>query len=236
MLKEISYAKALWDDAFQQAGLNCSTGVELVMSCVRGAFHQHFRHRIVATMYKAGKLPKGRSLVLLRISILITVYASGETCREHLLEVGNSTDYAKIVKLLRESMDFSADPCEDFYQFACGKWIENIPEPDTKYNRRSVMYEDLLKKNQAMLGSKEFGDSRAMTSAQRFHEKCVSSDEEWKSKGGSINFVMRNIRKVWSSKLLKEIQEAPIATMSPRPVGSTVHRYSKFFSDDRIFE
>ncbi|EYC37372.1 hypothetical protein Y032_0797g2401, partial [Ancylostoma ceylanicum] len=46
-----------------------------------------------------------------------------------------------------------------------------------------------------MLESKEFGDSRAMTSAQRFHEKCVSSDEEWKSKGGSINFVMRNIRR-----------------------------------------
>ncbi|EYC37382.1 hypothetical protein Y032_0797g2406 [Ancylostoma ceylanicum] len=90
-------------------------------------------------------------LVLLCISILITVYASGETCREHVLEVGNSTDFAKIVKLLQESMDFSADPCEDFYQFACGKWIENIPEPDTKYNRRSVMYEDLLKKHQGDL-------------------------------------------------------------------------------------
>ncbi|EPB75823.1 hypothetical protein ANCCEY_05063, partial [Ancylostoma ceylanicum] len=93
-----------------------------------------------------------------------------------------------------ETNTWEADPCEDFYQFACGKWIESIPEPDMVYDRRKVMYEDLLKENQAILKSKEFGDSRAMTSAQRFHEKCVSSDEEWKSKGGSINFVIRNIR------------------------------------------
>ncbi|EYC10554.1 hypothetical protein Y032_0055g2625 [Ancylostoma ceylanicum] len=145
-------------------------------------------------MPKTGILPKAQSIVWLCILILVKVYASGETCREHVVEVGNSTDYAKVVKLLQESIDFSADPCEDFYQFACGKWIESIPEPDMVYDRRKVMYEDLLKENQAILKSKEFGDSRAMTSAQRFHEKCVSSDEEWKSKGGSINFVIRNIR------------------------------------------
>jgi Predicted metalloendopeptidase len=36
---------------------------------------------------------------------------------------------------LLESMDRSADPCEDFYQFACGKWGQSHPVKDTEtYN------------------------------------------------------------------------------------------------------
>ncbi|XP_021930989.1 endothelin-converting enzyme homolog isoform X2 [Zootermopsis nevadensis] len=57
---------------------------------------------------------------------------------------------------LLESMDRSADPCEDFYQFACGKWGRNHPVRDmdvsnTWFNERSLFLlrqlRDLLTSN-----------------------------------------------------------------------------------------
>ncbi|KAI9560850.1 hypothetical protein GHT06_011803 [Daphnia sinensis] len=33
---------------------------------------------------------------------------------------------------LIESMDLTADPCQDFFQYACGGWIEKHPIPDSK--------------------------------------------------------------------------------------------------------
>lgn len=31
---------------------------------------------------------------------------------------------------LLESIDDTVEPCEDFYQFSCGAWLENIRIPD----------------------------------------------------------------------------------------------------------
>ncbi len=40
--------------------------------------------------------------------------------------------YNQAAASLIESMDFNVDPCQDFYQYACGGWIKKNPIPQWK--------------------------------------------------------------------------------------------------------
>ena len=46
-----------------------------------------------------------------------------------------------------EAIDLTADPCQDFYQFACGQWIENnpIPETESRWGTFDVLDSEVLK-------------------------------------------------------------------------------------------
>lgn len=43
-----------------------------------------------------------------------------------------SPECVKVSAELMNSADFTVDPCQDFYQFACGGWIKSNPIPDGK--------------------------------------------------------------------------------------------------------
>ena len=43
-----------------------------------------------------------------------------------------SRDCVVVAAEIIQSADFTVDPCQDFYQFACGGWIKSNPIPDGK--------------------------------------------------------------------------------------------------------
>ena len=59
----------------------------------------------------------------------------GLICFAHISEGTKqcgSRECKKIANQMRNSLDMSADPCEDFYQFACGNWKSKNPRPDNQ--------------------------------------------------------------------------------------------------------
>lgn len=43
-------------------------------------------------------------------------------------------NFAYVAKVLASGIDKYTNPCIDFYQHACGNWIENNEKPETAYN------------------------------------------------------------------------------------------------------
>ncbi|UJR22660.1 hypothetical protein I4U23_025699 [Adineta vaga] len=87
----------------------------------------------------------------------------------------------KAANYLAKSIDETIDPCENFYEFSCGKWIKNA-RVSSKSNKKSPLIQieknlehtlaDLLSSS-PLDGTKE---SKALTSARRLYSSCIDED------------------------------------------------------------
>lgn len=80
---------------------------------------------------------------------------------------------------LLQAMDMSADPCEDFFQYACGGWIKKNPIPDSKsrWTEFDVLRDELTNTMKDIL--KEAvnpNDAKPVNSARDFYTACLDTD------------------------------------------------------------
>ncbi|XP_071644793.1 endothelin-converting enzyme homolog isoform X2 [Temnothorax longispinosus] len=89
--------------------------------------------------------------LLITVVVLAVLYACSTT-----VKICDSEDCVRVAASLKESMNESIDPCDDFYQYACGRWPQEHPIPDSSltnswFNERSDRVSrkirDLLKVN-----------------------------------------------------------------------------------------
>uniref|UniRef100_A0A1A9WAX5 Peptidase M13 N-terminal domain-containing protein n=1 Tax=Glossina brevipalpis TaxID=37001 RepID=A0A1A9WAX5_9MUSC len=81
---------------------------------------------------------------------------------------------------LLESMNTSVDPCEDFYQYACGNWKREhpVPEADTSISTFKLLGSKILETLKRELEEPIIRhESQAVIKAKEFYESCTNTEK-----------------------------------------------------------
>ncbi|XP_012534425.1 endothelin-converting enzyme 1 [Monomorium pharaonis] len=93
--------------------------------------------------------------------------------------VCQSQECKEIAQIFLDSMDKSVDPCDDFYEYACGKWpVHNpIPKGMTSWNMYDLGTSLVMNKTKEIFdeGPKD-GDLLAIKLAKKWYTVCMDTD------------------------------------------------------------
>ncbi|XP_073829426.1 neprilysin-2-like [Musca autumnalis] len=94
--------------------------------------------------------------------------------------VANASQLASFInrrqqKLIESSMDLNADPCEDYYQYACGKWGEHVDGAGNKFFETLTMldYQVNRELSHHMARVRLRNGPRFVRKAYEYYKSCV---------------------------------------------------------------
>lgn len=98
---------------------------------------------------------------------------------EEWTELCQTHDCVRSAAGIIDRMDFTKDPCEDFYEFTCGNFVKTkIPAVD--HGNRNVLQEiqdEMYIEMKAMLESSSSMNSVAATKAKTFYSSCMLDNQ-----------------------------------------------------------
>ncbi|XP_011689427.1 PREDICTED: neprilysin-1-like [Wasmannia auropunctata] len=102
-----------------------------------------------------------------------------ESKEEDKSTVCQSQECKKIAQIISESMDKSMDPCDDFYEYACGKWPEHNPAPKgmSSWSMFASAQMNVMKQIKEIFdeGPKD-DDMLAVKLAKKWYTICMDTD------------------------------------------------------------
>uniref|UniRef100_A0A8C3MZ95 Membrane metalloendopeptidase like 1 n=1 Tax=Geospiza parvula TaxID=87175 RepID=A0A8C3MZ95_GEOPR len=129
---------------------------------------------IVEKSTKSGKKPW--SFVAIGLAVLLLLM----TCAAVALVILYATlrfccPAARII----QNMDPTADPCQDFYQYACGGWLNRhvIPETSSRYSIFDILRDELEIILKGVLETSDQGDREAFQKAKILYRSCMNESE-----------------------------------------------------------
>ncbi|CAB3411031.1 unnamed protein product [Caenorhabditis bovis] len=94
-------------------------------------------------------------------------------------QVGTTEGYFEASKLLQKSVNLSLDPCDDFFEFACRKWVDSHPIPDylTSYSQFVVTREKVLAEmRQLYEDAASTPTSKSIALIKQIYKTCMDTE------------------------------------------------------------
>ncbi|XP_049659255.1 neprilysin isoform X2 [Accipiter gentilis] len=106
------------------------------------------------------------AIVAITMIVLYATYDDG---------VCKSSDCIKSARIL-ENMDTTAEPCNDFYQYACGGWLKRnvIPETSSRYSNFDILRDELEVVLKDVLDTPSSNDITAVQKAKTLYRSCIN--------------------------------------------------------------
>ncbi|XP_043975219.1 neprilysin-like isoform X2 [Gambusia affinis] len=110
------------------------------------------------------------SLFFIVIVVLIILFATQSD------KICTTADCTRSASRLIENMDATMDPCDNFYQYACGGWLKKniIPEAHTKYGLYNILNANLDVILKGVLEKKVEREAAALTKAKILYKSCMN--------------------------------------------------------------
>ncbi|XP_061073126.1 neprilysin-like isoform X2 [Conger conger] len=104
----------------------------------------------------------------------------------HNYAVCTSADCTQSASRIIANMDPSVNPCDNFYQYACGGWLKKniIPETSSRYSTFDILRDELEVVLKGVLERQDPSDSSALTKAKTFYKSCTN-DSTIEKRGGT---------------------------------------------------
>ncbi|KAK6114666.1 Peptidase M13 family protein [Brugia pahangi] len=105
--------------------------------------------------------------------------------------------YATAAHNILNSMNTTADPCNDFFQYACGRWIHENPIPDDQsgYGTFVITTNIVRKQMKALLESNETITPKCIDMARILYKACMSVEKISTVKTEQLIEIFRKIGK-----------------------------------------
>ena len=97
-----------------------------------------------------------------------------------LSSICQSGSCVRAAALIIDKMDVSVDPCEDFYQFACGNYVRSKAVPHDRLSRNILqeIQDEIYIDMKSMLEQESKNDSLVVQAAKKFYASCMRESEE----------------------------------------------------------
>ncbi|KAH7705032.1 Peptidase family M13 containing protein [Aphelenchoides avenae] len=111
-------------------------------------------------------MPQSLALLYIAIISLFTTQVRAQT----------PAGYQRGAKLLLDAIDETKDPCENFYDFACGKWrATNTLQPGVEIRASFPdLANEVAKEMEVLLSECSYGGSKAINAVKTLHNACMN--------------------------------------------------------------